>query len=115
MYKYELRIDSDGNEYLFCDSILNDNQIDEITVGKIREKYSINAEFKMNRLAKTTTEWKEYNQYMEDCREAGKISKVQAKLDTEKWSKHQRKSNEDEKNYTKRLKKAELIKSENNR
>lgn len=109
MYKYELRIDSEDNEYLFCDSMLNEDQVDKITVEKIREKYSINDEFKMNRFAKTTTKWKEYNQYVEDCRIEGKGVKIQTKLDIEKWVGYQRRNGEVEKDYIKRLKKAGLI------
>ena len=109
MYKYELRIDGDGNKCLFCDSILSPGQIDNIILGKRRKKYSVNDEFKMNRQAKTTTEWKEYDTYMELCSEKGREMKLQAIAEKAAWKDHQRKSYENEKDFIERLKKAGLV------
>ena len=64
-------------------------QIDEVTIRSIRRKYDISDEFKMNRLAKTSTEWKAYNEYVSACVEEGQKMKVQAATDLAIWQDNQ--------------------------
>jgi len=53
--------------------------IDQQIIGKIREQYDINAEFKMINLGvadSTNAEYIAYRQHVEDCKEWGRLEKI---------------------------------------
>lgn len=108
MYKYELRLDNDDNEYLFCDSILTEAQIASIRTVKIREQYSIDDEFKMNRMTKTSTEWKEYNAYIEECLAWENEQLTISANERTAWKDHQR-NGENEVEFIAKLKASGMI------
>ena len=111
MYKYELRTDNEKKEYLFCESNLTREQIKKLVVAKIRQKYSINDEMKLQRcgiLDLQNVEFATYNKYVENCRIYGNELKSQALIDKKKWENYQLENNDYE-NYIKKLKEAGLI------
>ena len=117
MYKYLLRVDSpetgEKEESLFCESILTNEQVKKLVVGKIRGKYPINDEMKIQRLGivdPQNVDFLEYNKYAEDCRTYGAELKAQSLVaDKETWADYQRRGSESEAKYISRLKEAGLI------
>ena len=60
-------------------SIPSLQDIEQQVVSKIREQYDINAEFKMINLGiadSTNVEYITYRQYVEDCKEWGRLEKI---------------------------------------
>ena len=84
MYKY-IKVDDEVQNV----AIPEDYQVDEITIRIIRKKYSLTDELKMNRLAKTTAEWKAYDEYVSACVEEGQKMKAAAASDLEVWKDNQ--------------------------
>jgi len=59
--------------------IKSDEEIDRETLAEIREKYSLEDELKVLRLASADPEsFKAYNDYVEECRAKGKQKKLDA-------------------------------------
>ena len=52
-------------------SVGNRKDVNNQIVRQIREKYSIDEEFKMSRVLKSSKEWKEYNKYVNDLVKEG--------------------------------------------
>lgn len=50
--------------------------IDESVVGTIRENYSANDEWKLNRSERTSSEWIAYNDYCNTCVSGGAVKKA---------------------------------------
>jgi len=117
MYKYSLRtVDNPETgkkgETLFCESILTDEQVKNLVVAKIREKYSINDEMKTQRFGiadSQNVEFLEYNKYVGNCRAYGAELKAQSLTDKDTWADYQRKGSESEAKYISRLKEVGLI------
>jgi hypothetical protein len=112
MYKYEIRkqINSETGkqeETLFAEDILNDEIIDKKVVAKIREKYTIDKEFKMLRLGISDSlnkDFQEYLSYVEDCETWGNEQKIKTEQERLKWRNNFRLRNESEKEYITRIK-----------
>jgi len=61
---------------VLTDYIKSNEEINEETIAKIREKYSLDNELKILRTAKTnTTAFTTYNNYIEQCQTEGEIKK----------------------------------------
>lgn len=84
MYKY-VRV---GDEIQNI-AIPTDEQINILVVCKIREKYSVDDEFKMNRLERVSIEWKAYDNYVSECVGWGKIQKELALSENSIWENNQ--------------------------
>jgi hypothetical protein len=65
-----VRKDDDGEDVIYYtyDSVIITKLTKDLLVpAMIRTKYSENDEFKMGRLVKTSTEWKEYDAFAKEC------------------------------------------------
>lgn len=120
MYKYEIRkqINSETGkqeETLFAEDILEDKEIDKKIIAKIREKYTIDKEFKMLRLGISDSlnkDFQEYLSYVEDCKTWGEEQKTAAEQERLIWKDSFRLRNETEKEYIARIKLIPILKLE---
>lgn len=75
------KLNADG-QYRIIDYIKSDEEINAETEAKIRQKYSINDELKLNRTANASDAsaagFAEYNTYVETCRAEGATKKQSA-------------------------------------
>lgn len=75
------RLNSATNNYELSDYVKSDEDINKETELKIREKYSVSDELKLNRLANVdpaNTDFAEYNSFVELCRADGRAKKQAA-------------------------------------
>jgi len=63
-----LKIEREGEEFYQYESVfVHKLTKDNLVPAMIRTKYSANDEYKMARISKATTEWKEYDAYVKSC------------------------------------------------
>lgn len=80
LIKENIKIGSvfDGKNWIEKQNEITLKEIDNMVVGKIRERYDINEEYKMIRLGvlnKKNPLFVEYNKYVEECRAWGESEK----------------------------------------
>lgn len=74
--------------------VKGDEEIDRETLAEIRQKYSLEDELKVLRLAQSdTAAFNEYNEYVEECRARGKQKKAEAVANRKKLKKKTIKEN----------------------
>lgn len=72
---------NDNGDYQIAGYIKSDEEVNKETAAKIREKYSLEDEVKLNRIAnslskaQTPAEFVDYNNYAESCRAEGRAKK----------------------------------------